>query len=94
MSDKTTNIIVVLALIVVLLVEVHQRYYMSSSPSSEVGVDSSAPAFIMFSTMELQRELNLRGYKLKVDGVCGRKTQSAWDIECGNQYAIELSEGK
>ena len=59
-------------------------------PSSEVGVDSSAPAFILPSIMDVQRELNRRGYKLKVDGLCGPATQAAWDAECGNQYAIEF----
>ena len=62
-----------------------------SSPSSEVGVDSSAPAFFM-STLDLQRELNRRypKLKLKVDGVYGPATKAAHERACGDQYAIEL----
>lgn len=62
-----------------------------SSPSSEVGVDSSAPTFFM-STIDLQRELN-RLYpklKLKVDGVYGPATKAAHERACGDQYAKEL----
>ncbi len=61
-----------------------------SSPSSEVGVDSSAPTFM--STLDLQRELN-RLYpklKLKVDGVYGPATKAAHERACGDQYAKEL----
>jgi len=61
-----------------------------SSPTSEVGVDSSAPTFFM-STLELQRELNRRDptLKLKEDGVCGKATQAAWDAAVNTQYALE-----
>ena len=57
-----------------------------SSPSSEVGVDSSAPAFFI-STMDLQRALNqlYPELKLKEDGVYGPLTKAAHERACGDQ---------
>lgn len=51
------------------------------------------PAMIyMPSTLDIQRELNRRHPKLNltIDGVCGPKTQTAWDAECNTQSALLL----
>ena len=82
------TIIIVLAAALVLL-------GMAKSPSSNesglVGSRPGAPAHII-STMELQRELNRRNPKAKLeeDGICGPATQAEWDAQCNTQIAIEL----
>ncbi len=66
-------------------------------PGTQAHTSSSQPEELaqleyLPSTVEIQRELNRRDPKLKLeeDGVCGRATQAAWDRACGDQYAIEF----
>jgi hypothetical protein len=50
-----------------------------------------APPRLM-SCLELQRELNRRNPKLnlKIDGICGTRTQAAWDEATNTQTAMLL----
>ena len=49
-----------------------------------------APAHIIISIMDLQREINRRDLNLKVAGRYGPLTQAAHEIAIGDQYAKKL----
>ena len=92
---KTNTLICICTMMLLVLITMHHFILLDQtfdvfSPPEPVADTSRVEAPALLSTLDLQRELNRRGYKLIEDGVCGRATQAAWDTEIGNQYAAKL----
>ncbi len=91
---KFQSIKALLGIIIVISITIWTTLQVNDFLPSELGVADSpsvAPVHIM-STIELQRELNRRYPKLKLeeDGVYGPATEAAHVRAIGDQYAKEL----